>query len=75
MNCKGLRTKRERFKVSDEFVAQVYILLPTLPPGSGSEADTVAGVPKVAVAVDKVMVDVEVGCANRMNYIVQAWST
>ena len=43
---------------------EVYIPLPRLLSGNGSEVDIVAGVPEVAVAVDKVMVDVEVGCAN-----------
>ena len=43
---------------------EVYTLLPRLLSGSGSGVDIVAGVLKVAVAVDKVTVDVEVGCAN-----------
>ena len=43
---------------------QVHIFLPRLPLGSGSEVAIAADVPKVAVTVDKVVVDVEVGCAN-----------
>ena len=50
---------------------QVCIFLPTPPPGSGSEADIAAGMPTVEVVVDKEMVDVEVGCANGVHYIVQ----
>ena len=53
----------------------MYILLPATTPGSGSEADIVAGKPTVEVVVGKVMVGVEVGCANRVHYIVQVRST
>ena len=47
------------------FIAmQCIFFLPRLPSGSGSEVAVAAYVPKVAVAVDKVMFDVEVGCVN-----------
>ena len=50
------------------------IILPTLPPGSGSEADSFAGMPTVEVVVDKVMVDVVIGHANGVQYKVQVRS-
>ena len=62
-------------KVSNEYMPlthcpiamQVCIPLPTPPPGSGSEADIAAGMPTVEVVLDKVKVDVEVGCANEVH--------
>ena len=42
---------------------QVHIFLPRLLSGSGSEMVFTADVPNGAVAVDKVIVNVEIGCA------------
>ena len=49
---------------NSSFQCRCILFLPRLPSGSGSEVVIAADVPKVAVTVDKVVVDVEVGCAN-----------